>query len=116
MNQRKFGFIGEKIAQGYLKDVGYKIIDTNFYSKKGEIDIIMREDNIIIFVEVKTRTNFKFGTPASAINKEKKLHIKKTAKIFLQINKLTNFNIRFDVVEVIFQNGKCKVNHIKNIM
>lgn len=49
MNKRKFGMIGEKIAQGYLKDNGYEIIDTNFYTKVGEIDIICKKDNSIYF-------------------------------------------------------------------
>ena len=50
MNRRKFGMIGEKIAQGYLKDDDYEIIDTNFYTKVGEIDIICKKNNTIVFV------------------------------------------------------------------
>ncbi len=50
MNTRRFGIIGEKIAQGYLLKKGYKILETNFYTKKGEIDIIVQKNNCIIFV------------------------------------------------------------------
>ena len=116
MNKRKFGIIGEKIAQGYLLNKGYDIIETNFYTKKGEIDIIAKKDDCIIFVEVKTRTNLNFGTPAMAVDSTKKKHIKLVAKIFLYLNKLEHCNIRFDVIEVFISNGKCNINHIEGIM
>lgn len=116
MNKRKFGIIGEKITQGYLIKKGYKIIKTNFYTKKGEIDIIAQENQCIIFIEVKTRTNLKYGTPAIAVNNTKKKHIKNAAKIFLYLNKCEMNEIRFDIIEVFFNEGKCKINHLKAIM
>lgn len=116
MNKRRFGLIGEKIAQGYLKDKGYEVINTNFYTKRGEIDIVAKKDNCIVFVEVKTRSNFEYGTPATAVNSVKKRHIKSAAKIFLQLNKMYRCDVRFDVIEVLFWRGKCKVNHIEQIM
>ena len=116
MNKRKFGIIGEKIVQGYLVNKGYKIIETNYYTKRGEIDIICQKDNYIIFVEVKTRTNLKFGTPAMAVNYTKRKHIKDVAKMYLYFNKLNGSEIRFDVVEVFISNGKCNINHIEGIM
>lgn len=88
MNKRRFGIIGEKIAQGYLINKEYKILGTNFYTRNGEIDIIAQKDNCIIFVEVKTRTNLNFGTPAMAVNSIKKKHIKSVAKRFLYLNRL----------------------------
>lgn len=116
MNTRKFGIIGEKIAQDFLRNKGYKILETNFYTKIGEIDIISQKENDIIFVEVKTRTNFKFGTPAMAIDFNKRKHIKNTAKIFLHLNKLYEKSVRFDVIEIYIKNGKCNINHIEGIM
>lgn len=116
MNTRRFGIIGEKIAQGYLKNIGYEILQTNFYTKKGEIDIISKHNNCIVFVEVKTRNSLEFGTPAMSVNKIKMNHIKNSAKIFIHLNKLYNCNIRFDVIEIIIKNGKCKINHIEDIM
>ena len=76
--------IGEKIAQDYLQKKGYKILKTNYYTRRGEIDIIAQNNKCIIFVEVKTRTNNHYGTPAMAVNFDKKQHIKTSAKIFLQ--------------------------------
>ena len=116
MNKRRFGIIGEKIAQDYLRNNRYEIIETNFYTQKGEIDIISKKDNSIIFTEIKTRNNMKYGTPAMAVNSTKKMHIKKSAKIYIHINKLYGWNVRFDVIEIIIKNGKCKINHIKDIM
>ena len=116
MNTRKFGIIGEKIAQNYLANKGYKILKTNFYTKKGEIDIIVQKENCVIFVEVKTRTNLKFGSPAMAINWTKKKHIKFASKIYLYLNQMYNYEVRFDVIEVFINEGKCKINHIEGIM
>lgn len=113
MNKRKFGIIGEKIAQGYLINKGYKILETNFYTRKGEIDIIAQKDNCIIFVEVKTRTNLNFETPAAAVNNAKKRHIRTVAKTFLYLNKLIKYEVRFDVIEVFINSGKCEINHIE---
>lgn len=116
MNKRRFGIVGEKIAKGYLINKGYEIVETNFYTKRGEIDIIAKKHNCIIFLEVKTRTNLKFGTPAMAVNSTKKKHIKSVAKTFLHLNRLYGYNVRFDVVEVFINDGKCKINHIEGIM
>ena len=116
MNKRRFGIIGEKIGQGYLVNKGYKIIETNFYTKRGEIDIIAQKDNCIIFVEVKTRTSFTFGTPAMAVNTTKKKRIVSSAKTFLYLHKLQNHAVRFDVIEIFINEGKCEINHIEGAM
>ena len=116
MNKRKFGIIGEKIAQKYLKNNGYKIIENNYYTRNGEIDIIANKEKYIVFVEVKTRTKEKYGKPSEAVNKTKKLHMRRSAAIFLRENNFSKFIIRFDVIEVYMINGKCKINHIKQII
>ena len=116
MNKRKFGIIGEKIAQKYLKNNGYKIIENNYYTRNCEIDIIANKEKYIVFVEVKTRTNEKYGKPSEAVNKTKKLHMRRSAAIFLRENNFSKFIIRFDVIEVYMINGKCKINHIKQII
>ena len=116
MNTRRFGIIGEKLAQGYLINKGHEILETNFYTKRGEIDIIAKKDNCIVFVEVKTRTNLKFGTPAMAVTFTKRKHIKSVAKTFLYLRRLYGYDVRFDVVEVFINNGKCEINHLEGIM
>ena len=116
MNNRRFGIIGEKIAQGFLLNKGYDILETNFYTKIGEIDIIAKKDKCIVFIEVKTRTSLKYGTPAMAVNSIKKKHIKSVAKTFLHLHRLSNSEIRFDVIEIFINEGKCEVNHIEGAM
>lgn len=116
MNTRRVGSIGEKIAQKYLINKGYEILETNFYARRGEIDIIAKQNINIIFVEVKTRFNLKYGTPAMAVDSVKKKHIKSAAKTYIYLNKLFKYNIRFDVVEVFINDGKCRINHIEGIM
>lgn len=116
MNTRKFGIIGEKIAQGYLKANDYQILKNNFYTKRGEIDIIAQKENCIVFVEVKTRSNLEYGTPAMAVDGLKKKRLKSTASIYMYQNQLYSYNVRFDVIEIIINSGKCKINHIKGIM
>lgn len=116
MNTRRFGIIGEKIAKGFLCKNGYEIIQNNFYTKRGEIDIIAKKDNYIVFVEVKSRSNLKYGTPAMAVNFTKMKHIKYAAKVFLTLNRFKEYMVRFDVIEILIKNGKCEVNHIKDIM
>lgn len=116
MNTRRFGIIGEKIAQGYLINKGYEILENNFHTRRGEVDIIAKKNNCIVFVEVKTRTNLKFGTPAMAVNAIKKKHIKSVAKTFLYLRRLYGYDVRFDVVEVFIHDGKCEINHLAGIM
>ena len=116
MNKRRFGIIGEKIAQDYLRKNGYDIIKTNFYTKRGEIDIIATINKTIVFVEVKTRTNLDYGTPAMAVGNTKLKHMISTAKIFLMLNNFYKYDIRFDVIEIMIKDGKCKINHIEKII
>lgn len=116
MDKRKFGIIGEKIAQGYLINKKYEILETNFYTKNGEIDIIAKQGKCIIFVEVKTRSTLKYGTPAMAVNFTKMKHIKNVAKEYIRIKKLYRYEVRIDVIEILINNGKCKINHIEGAM
>ena len=108
---------GEKLAKRFLEEREYEIINQNFRIRQGEIDIIAKEKSgTIVFVEVKTRTTIEYGNPAEAVNENKVNHIVKTAKYFLYSRKLSNKNIRFDVIEVFIYKGRYKINHIKQIM
>lgn len=117
MNSKKrVGYIGEKLAVEYLENNGYIINKTNFYSKYGEIDIIASLENVLVFVEVKTRTNLLYGEPIDSINKRKLMHMINSAKNYMYINKIYNRENRFDVIEVYLSGAKCKINHIKDIL
>lgn len=115
-NKKELGNLGEQIASKYLQKNNYEIIERNFYCKQGEIDIIAKKHKEIIFIEVKTRSNKNFGFPAEAVNTTKKKHIYQTAKYYLYKNKLLEASIRFDVIEVMLENGRFNINHIKQIM
>ena len=93
------GQCGEDVATALLKKKGYKIVERNYRNKIGEIDIIAKNKEDLVFIEVKTRKSEKFGTPAEAVTYYKKQKIVNTAKWYLS-NNPTELNIRFDVIEV----------------
>ena len=114
--KQQLGRIGENIASEYLKKKGYLILERNFACRQGEIDIIAKDEKEFVFVEVKTRRNLKFGYPAEAVTNIKQKHIQKTAQYYLYKNKLDSRYVRFDVIEIIIKNGKCKINHMEGII
>jgi len=113
LSKRDVGKKGEKIAIEYLKKHGYKIITTNYLSKVGEIDIIAQEKETLTFIEVKYRSNTNYGTPLESINYRKILHICRTAQWYLNEHNW-NKDVRFDVIEIIEQNGEYKIELIRN--
>ena len=112
----RIGKIGEKLAAEYLEKHGYEIITTNFYTRKGEIDIIAKQNKEIIFIEVKTRTSEEFGKPAEAVTYYKEKHMYQAAKYYIYKTNQESEYIRFDVIEIYIKNGKIKLNHIKQIL
>jgi putative endonuclease len=99
--KQDFGKSGEDTAVKYLESCGYEIIERNFSCKIGEIDIIAKEGDYLVFVEVKSRKNFDYGFPIEAITKGKIRNIKKAAEFYLMVKGKRDIDIRFDVVEVI---------------
>ncbi len=97
------GSIGEDIATKFLKKNKYKIIENNFKCKLGEIDIIAKDGDYLVFVEVKTRKSTKYGMPSEAVNYYKQQKIIQVAKYYL-MNKSLDANVRFDVIEIIIEN------------
>lgn len=94
----------------FLKKHGYKILETNFKNKIGEIDIIAEKDGVIVFIEVKNRSTYRFGRPIEAVDFRKQNKIKKVAEIYLMIKNKYYNDVRFDVVEVSNDN----LEHIEN--
>lgn len=112
-NRRNIGIVGENIATNYLLENGYAILERNFRSKTGEIDIIAQKNQIIVFVEVKSRNNNKYGFPYESVDYRKQQKIIRTAQSYINFKGLTDCQYRFDIVEV-FLKTKNKVNHIQN--
>lgn len=109
------GKIGENVATQYLMQKNYQIVERNFYCRQGEIDIITKDKNELVFIEVKTRTNKVYGRPVDAITAYKKKCIMKSIEYYLFKYKLEDIPIRIDVIEVYEKTeNKYYVNHIKN--
>ncbi|MCD6427606.1 MAG: YraN family protein [Caldisericaceae bacterium] len=113
MSKRSLGEKGEEIAVRFLKKKRIKILERNFRTPYGEIDIIGTDGKKVRFIEVKTRSSEKFGKPFEAVNKSKLRHIKNSALFYLN-GKDTDFEI--DVISVLIdEKGNEKIEYIENV-
>ena len=111
---QKFGEKGEFLAVRYLKKNGYKILEQNYRTPLGEIDIIAKEKDTIVFVEVKSRKSIRFGSPKLAVTAKKQRKISMVALHYLKTKKQTDAKARFDVVSVISNQDDSQIDIIKN--
>lgn len=102
----KFGHLAEDFAASFLSSKGYKIIERNFRSRFGEIDIIAIKDNKLIFIEVKARWSDRFGKPVEAVTPQKIWKIRKTAEYFSLLNPKLPESLRIEVVAIEIREGK----------
>lgn len=114
--KKELGSFGEELVCQYLEKNGYKVLDRNFYCRQGEIDVIAKDRDEIVFIEVKTRTSNYFGSPSEAVNYIKIKRMYNVARYFLYRFNLIDVFVRFDVVEVFVENGRFNLNHIKQII
>lgn len=101
MFRKKLGKTGEDLAASYLTNLGYTLIDRNYRVRGGEIDIIAEHESTLVFLEVKTRSNTKFGSPLEAVGPAKQKQIIYTAQHYLQCHDLFERDIRFDVLGIL---------------
>ena len=113
VNNKAVGDLGERLAKEYLEKKNYNILETNFRTRLGEIDIIAKKDYVIIFVEVKARKNLKYGMPYEAVNHRKMQKIIKVAKNYIAYKSQGDNQYRFDIIEV-FLSENDKINHIED--
>ena len=109
----ELGRIGENIIADYITKLGYKVIERNFECNQGELDIIAKDKEELVFIEVKTRTDISYGEASEAVTNTKKRHLINSIKYYIYKQKLENQPIRIDVAEVYINKGKVKVNYIK---
>ena len=109
-HKKLLGKVGEKGAEKHLKKLGYKILEKNFTTKIGEIDLIALDGETLVFIEVKTRSSENYGAPSQAVNKLKQEKYYLVATEYLKMKGLFDKECRFDVVEVIFD----QINVIKD--
>lgn len=99
--QKKIGCIGEKIAADYLEQKGYQVLDRNFTTRYGELDLVALELDSIIFVEVKTRTSAAFGAPEDSVTPEKLERIFNAGLLWLQAHPDAPDDWRIDVIAIL---------------
>ena len=112
--QQKFGDIGETLAVWYLKKNGYKILEQNYRTKLGEIDIIAKDKKTLVFVEVKTRRSIRYGNPKWAVTPKKQRTISMVALSYLKATKQSNARARFDVVAILHNQDEPRIEIVKN--
>ena len=109
------GELGERAAKKHLKQQGLKFLTANFRSARGEIDLIFRDDDCLVFVEVKARSSENWVRPAAAVDARKRRLLSQTALDYLRLLKNPPVKIRFDIVEVLLNNGEVReVRHLPN--
>ncbi|MEW6468669.1 MAG: YraN family protein [Bacteroidota bacterium] len=109
----KTGSKGEKLARKYLEEKGYLVLETNWRSRKLEIDLIARCGDKLVVAEVKTRSTAFFGEPEEFVTRSKRQNLVKAAHAYLEENGL-DLEVRFDIISVIISNGPPSVQHIED--
>ena len=111
------GAWGEEKAARYLLSRGYEILERNFHSRYGEIDIIARDGAYLVFAEVRLRSSVRFGTPQETVDHRKQEKLRLTAQCYLQSHE-NELQPRFDVIALYAKDGMdtrpLPVRHIKN--
>jgi putative endonuclease len=102
---------GESIACDLYLRSGYQIVERNFRCDLGELDVVARRGDLIVFCEVKSRRSDRWGNPAEAVGALKQLRIRKLAGRWLADRRVRAKDIRFDVVSVVFESGGTRVDH-----
>ncbi len=111
--KNEIGKAGEEIALDFFKNKGYRIMEKNYKTVFGEIDIIAKDKDTIVFIEVKTRTDISFGYPFEAVNPKKRKKIKNVALSYMKRFK-KELPSRFDVLSINFEEGRNKIEHFKD--
>ena len=109
MNRQELGHIGENMAAEVLRSKGYEILRRNYKCRAGEIDIIAQRFGELCFVEVKTRQNFNYGRPCEAVSDEKKRHIRKAARHYLDDMRSRGYVPRcidFQIIEIVVEHSQ----------
>ena len=115
-HNQKIGRWGEQIAAEYMQKQGYELVDRNVRTPYGEIDLILKRGEIIIFVEVKTRTSAGFGYPEDAITPRKQQHMFDCAEHYAQENKLEHWQIDAISVEGKPNGREPKITHFEDVL
>lgn len=109
------GELGERAARKHLQNLGLKFLVANYRSTRGEVDLIFRDQDCLVFIEVKTRSSETWTRPAAAVNARKRRLLSQTALDYLRLVNNPQVKIRFDIVEVLLADGEVReVRHLPN--
>jgi putative endonuclease len=109
---RDTGRRGEALAADHLKGLGYKIVETNYTCRHGEIDLVARRKRVWVFVEVKTARGGQFGQPVSWVDERKQKRLATLATFYLQQRGLEGVDVRFDVVGIQWEEDTPRIEHL----
>ncbi len=112
--RRQVGNAGEDLAAAALKKQGYKILERNYRTLLGEIDLIARHQGYLVFLEVKTRKSVRFGEPQEAVSPAKQARLKRLADYYVKVKRLGEVKMRFDVVAITMGGDGTQVEIIPN--
>ena len=113
----RLGAQGEAIASAHLESEGLAIASRNYRTRYGEIDLVARDGDTIVFVEVKTRRTSAYGSPEESITARKREHLARTAALYLQEHGLEHQPWRIDLVAITLQaNGPARINHVRSVV
>jgi putative endonuclease len=115
-HRRQLGQRGEQAAARYLVSQGYQLLDRNWRCRLGEIDLVLTYEDQIIFVEVRTRAGFRYGSGAESVVRNKQLRLRQLALAYLREKRLSpEAKLRFDVVSIqLLDDGRYEIDHIQH--
>jgi len=113
-NKYEAGMQGQQDAENFLLKKGYQTLERNYRTRTGEIDLIARHGDYIVFIEVKCRSGVGYGYPRESVGVAKQRRIIKTAMHYIAARGLDNQDFRFDVMEVFAYSEQVQINHIEN--
>jgi len=109
----RFGQIGESAARKRLRQQGLNFLTANYRTERGEIDLVMRDKDCLVFIEVKTRSSEEWGRPASAVDAERRRRLTRAGLDYLRLLKNPRVKVRFDIVEVLVRDGEVtEIRHL----
>ena len=109
------GQLGEKAAKKHLKKQGLKFLTANFRTDRGEIDLVMRDQDCLVFIEVKTRSSEEWNRPAAAVDAERRRRLTRDGLDYLRLIRNPPVKVRFDIVEVLLEGGNVReIRHLPN--
>lgn len=115
IDPKALGRYGEDRAAAYLAGLGYEIIERNWRCSVGEIDLIARDKNRLVFVEVKTRSGSGYGHPFESISAEKLARLRRLVAAWCEARQVNAQRIRMDAISVLFSAGKVSIEHLKQV-